>query len=305
MTASEYGDFFVQQATKAAVEAWKNRAPAGTSWALGCAAIGINRRAQYFGGTAAMYGDTSRDDFAGFEGSADPGVELLFFWKPDKTLMGVVVNIACPSQETESLMEISADFWHEVRQEMHRRHGPDLFILPQCAAAGDNSPHRMFRKAAEDAMLARKGISRRQEIANRIANAVDEVLPGAVDQAKFAIPLKHLVVDVDLPEKQPAAVPFSQADPVHPAQFHAIRIGDVAMATNPFELYLDYGLRIQARTRAILTFLVQLSDGQSGYLPTAEAVKGGGYSAEKYVVGPEGGQLLVNETVAALNSLWP
>ena len=305
MTASEYGNFFVERATQAVVEAWQNRAPAGMSWALGTAAVGINRRAQYADGTAAMYGDTSRDDFIGFEGSADPGIQLLFFWHPDKTLTGVLVNIACSSQETESLMEISADFWHEVRQELRRRHGPDLFILPQCAAAGDNSPHRMFRKAAEEAMLARKGISRRQEIANRIANAVDEALPGAVDQAKFAIPLRHLLIDVDLPEMQPPVTPFYETDSVHPVQFHALRIGDVAMATNPFELFLDYGLRIQARTRAILTLPVQLSDAQSGYLPTAEAIKGGGYSADKFIVSPEGGQLLVNETVAALNSLWP
>jgi len=77
------------------------------------------------------------------------------------------------------------------------------------------------------------------------------------------------------------------------------------MATNPFELFLDYGLRIEARSRPILTFLVQLSDASCGYLPTDKAVKGGGYSAEKYVVTPEGGQMLVNETVTAINSLWP
>jgi len=305
MSASEYGDFFVEQATTAVVQAWQNRAPAGMSWALGCAPVGINRRAQYFDGTAVMYGDTCREDFAGFEGSADPGIPLLFFWTPEKKLTGVVVNIACPSQETEALMQVSADFWCEVRQELRRRHGQDLFILPQCAAAGDNSPHRMFRKDAEEAMLQRKGISRRQEIANRIANAVDEVLPTAADQAKFALALKHLVMDLDLPERQPPAPSFGVTDSVHPAPVHAIRIGDVAMATNPFELYLDYGLRIQARTHAILTFLVQQSDAQSGYLPTAEAIRGGGYSAEKYIVSPEGGQLLVNETVSALNSLWP
>lgn len=305
MTASEYGEFFVQQISKVIVEAWQNRAPAGMSWALGSAAIGINRRAQYFDGTAVMYGDTGRGDFAGFEGSADPGVQLLFFWKPDKTLTGMIVNIACPSQETESLMQFSADFWHETRQELRRRHGEGVFILPQCAAAGDNSPHRMFRKAAEDAMLARKGISRRQEIANRIAHTVDEVLPTASNDIKFALAFKHLLIEADLTEIQPPREPFYDTDSVHPVQFHALRMGDIAMATNPFELFLDYGLRIQARTRAILTFPVQLCDAASGYLPTAEAVKGGGYSADKFIVSPEGGQILVNETVAALNSLWP
>lgn len=305
MTASEYGEFFVQQAAKAVIEAWQKRTPAGMSWALGSAAVGINRRAQYLDGTSVMYGDTSRANFAGFEGPTDPGVELLCFWSPDKALTGMIVNMACPAQETESLLQVSADFWHEIRQEIHRRHGDNIFILPQCASAGDNSPHRLFRKAAEEAMLARKGISRRQEIANRIAHAVDDVLPSAGNDIKFALPFKHLIVEADLPEIQPPRAPFYETDSVHPVQLHAIRLGEIAMATHPFELFMDYGIRIQARTHAILTFLVQLCDAKSGYLPTAEAVKSGDYSADKFVVGPEGGQILVNETVAALNSLWP
>jgi len=44
---------------------------------------------------------------------------------------------------------------------------------------------------------------------------------------------------------------------------------------------------------------------RSGYLPTATAVAGGGYSADKFSVGPEGGQVLVEETVKGLNELWP
>jgi len=114
-----------------------------------------------------------------------------------------------------------------------------------------------------------------------------------------------VILDLDLPEKEPPSPPFVKTDSVHPAEFHALRIGDIAMATFPFEYYLDYSLRIQARARAILTFTVQLANGQSGYLPTAEAIQGGGYSAENYLVTPEGGQQIVDETVATLNALWP
>jgi sugar phosphate isomerase/epimerase len=305
MTASEYGDFFIERAVNVVAEAWQNRVPASMNWALGSAAVGINRRTQYFDGTARMYGDTRRDDFKSFEGSADPGVELLFFWGPGQTLTGMIINIACPTQETEGLSQVSADFWHDVRQEIRRRHGENLFILPQIAAAGDNSPHCMFRKDAESIMLQRRSISRRQEIARRIVNAVDEVLPTANTDAKSAICLRHDVVALDLPEVQEVRTPFYETDSVHPIQFHVLRIGDVGMATNPFELFLDYGLRIQARSKPVLTFLVQLCDSQSGYLPTAEAIAGGGYSADNFVVRPEGGQLLVDVTVSRLNFFWP
>jgi len=305
MTASEYGEFFVEQTAAVVVEAWQNRLPGCMSWSLGKAAIGINRRIHYFDGATAMYGDTSREDFDSFEGSADPGMPLLFFWTPEKKLTGMIVNLACPSQETEALMQVSADFWHEVRLELRRRHGDGLFILPQCAAAGDVSPHPVFRKSAEAIMAQRKGVTRRQEIADRIADAVDEALPGAVEASRDTLAMQHIVIDLDLPEKQPPSTPFTRTDSVHPAEFHTLRIGEIAMATNPFELYQNYGLRIQARSRAVLTFLVQLANGHCGYLPTPEAIQGGGYSATNYLVTPEGGQMVVNETVAALNFLWP
>ena len=76
------------------------------------------------------------------------------------------------------------------------------------------------------------------------------------------------------------------------------------MCTAPFELYLDYGLRVQARSPAILTFVVQLACQHSGYLPTERAVQGGGYSADKFIVGPEGGQRWVEETLKCIKALW-
>ena len=74
---------------------------------------------------------------------------------------------------------------------------------------------------------------------------------------------------------------------------------DVAVTTNPFELYTDYGVRIKARSPAVQTLVVQLTSGCAAYLPTRRAVQGGGYSARIVdgVVGPEGGDVLVDETV--------
>ncbi|HAK94065.1 MAG TPA: hypothetical protein DCM87_03415 [Planctomycetes bacterium] len=47
--------------------------------------------------------------------------------------------------------------------------------------------------------------------------------------------------------------------------------------------------------------------GGAGYVPTPEAVRGGGYSAivQSNTVGPEGGQMLVERTVELINGLWP
>lgn len=89
-------------------------------------------------------------------------------------------------------------------------------------------------------------------------------------------------------------------------ELHALRVGDCAFATNPFELFLDYGQMICARSRAGRTFLVQLACDVGRYLPTARAVATGGYSALiiNGSVGPEGGKMLVDASVKAIEQLW-
>ena len=304
MKASEYGDFFVRRIVQVASEAWRRRGPAGMSWALGHAVVGTNRRARYFDGKAIMYGATNRADLANIEGYEDHGVEMLFCWDPSGSLTGVVINIACTSQETEHLTEVSADFWHDVRIELHKRIGADVRVFPQCAAAGDQSPHRLYRSKAEEAMIRQRGLSNRQEIARRIVNAVEDVLPLARQDIRTRPLFRHVVARVNLPGADSTLTPFYRTDTISPVELHVLRLDDVAMATNPFELYLDYGVRIKARSPAILTMLVQLSCQNCGYLPTAKGVEGGGYSADKYVVGPEGGQVLVDETVRQIQALW-
>jgi hypothetical protein len=304
MKASEYADFFLERVAKVVVDAWQSRRPGGVSWALGHAVIGLNRRAHYFNGSTVMYGTTNQPDFANIEGYEDHGVEMLFFWDRGKALTGIVINIACTAQETEGLSEVSADFWHEVRVEARRKLAREVFILPQCAAAGDVSPHLLFRTRAEEVMRQRRGLSSRQEIARRIVDAVADVLPLAGQDIQTNPIFKHTVARANLPAQEPPASPFYTTDTIAPIEFHVLRLGDIAMATNPFELYLDYGIRIKARSPATLTLLVQLSCQHCGYLPTEKAVQGGGYSADKYVVGPEGGQALVDETVKCLRALW-
>jgi len=89
-----------------------------------------------------------------------------------------------------------------------------------------------------------------------------------------------------------------------PSEIHVVRIGDVAICTNQFELFTEFGLRMLARSNSHLTFAVQLT-GPAHYLPTAEAVQGGGYSAvpESCAVGPEGGNVLVDKTVEHINAI--
>ena len=90
-------------------------------------------------------------------------------------------------------------------------------------------------------------------------------------------------------------------------EVHVIRLGDVAICTDSFELFTDYGLRIQARSNALQTFVIQLTGpSPCSYLPTEKAVQGGGYSAivQSGSVGPDGGQILVDNTVRLINGMF-
>jgi hypothetical protein len=116
--------------------------------------------------------------------------------------------------------------------------------------------------------------------------------------------------------------------PTHPTPVNVLRIGEAVICTNQFELYTDFGVQMKARSKAVQTFVVQLANGAAApeppadapqedtndwlyasggtYLPSERAVKGGGYGAviQSNVVGPEGGQMLVEETVKMINAMW-
>jgi hypothetical protein len=277
-----------------------------------------------------------------------------------------VVNVACPAQADESLFSLTADFWHDTRLELRRRHGAKLFVAAQCSTAGDIAPHFVrnssYDHRASKRMLDLKKRSVRAEIAHRIANAADEVLPVIKGTVERSPKLLHRVETLALPmnklteadiadarkeaglwrgryetekakiDAQPAAAragrwyvavtgaygrmrwnervlerfdaqkngPQSQT-----IEIHVLRIGDVAVATNPFEYYLDYGIQIKARSPAPQTFLVQLA-GAGTYVPSPRSTLGGGYGSlpASNPVGAEGGGVLRDRTVELLREYW-
>ena len=99
---------------------------------------------------------------------------------------------------------------------------------------------------------------------------------------------------------------LQQSMDIYPIEVHILRLGDIALATNPYELFHNYANQIRARSLAKQTFLVQLCCGSYGYLPTERAEKGSHYSAfvGSGTAGHEGGNLLVRKTVSEINALF-
>ncbi len=344
----DYRDLFVRNVSAAIVKAWKSRAKGSVTWGLNRAAVAYNRRAVYKDGTTVMYGGTSRPDFQNLEGYEDHDVNSLFFWDSKAKLIAMSVDVACPAQEFEHKSVVNADYWHPVRTSLQKRFGADVNILGWIGAAGDQSPHSMYRKSGEARMQKLSSKTRMDDIAARIIRAVEETYEIVKDDKHSDVPFAHRVEKLKLPQRIITAAEYldskkvtedcaaqiemdpkkapklyakmtwfgdvlkrykfqqSNPNPIYESEIHVLRIGDAAICTNQFELFTDYGIRMQARSKAVQTFVIQLA-GPGTYLPSAKAVSGGGYSAvcQSNVVGAEGGQMLVDRTVEIINSFWP
>ena len=365
LTPEEYADFAIPIIAQNIVNAWQKRAAGGIATGFGEARIGHCRRAVFANGKAEMYGDTTRQDFIGMEAGEDTGVEMLFTYDANGKKTGMMLNVACPSQNMESTYVVSSDFAGATRELLKAEYGDDFHTIYQISPAGCQSPRDLVRHyTTEPDFWHADGVP---VLANRLLAAVKSAVPGEINYTPV---LKSETVEVVIPRRRAsyvdykdaqaelarltAIMPEDQAFEAFCAETHAnekidgpgpydsklhhfvliknaqavirryedqdanpnyifpmnvIRLGDIAIANNPFELYLYYGQNIKARSKAFQTFLVQLSGNgnyHAGYLPSPDAEKFGGYGGLiiNGQVGSDGGYMLCDITVEAINKLF-
>ncbi len=382
-SSDEYIDFYTRKIADAVVDAWNGRRPAGIAYGYGYAVVAHSRRVWYsddlskragvdvtdtfaVNGHAAMYGKTNDDKFSHYEAGADHFINLMYTFDENNKLTGAIVNVPCPSQNSEHSYYLSASFWNEVRENLRAKYG-DIFILPQAACAGDLAPRILHYKDAQSRRFRLKygeaeediaELNARKDIAERICGAFDEVYSWASKDIQTEVPVLHSVREISLRRrlitdseyeycvgglaaaraKSYVTTDDPEADFKYntkilsdrkrfnaiinryekqktkkdiPMELHTVRVGEIAFATNPFELYMDYQHRMQARSPFIQTFCVELCAppeacvGTAGYLCTERGEEGKGYSAIIFScqVSPEGGQQLVEETLKSLEEL--
>lgn len=356
-SVEDYIAFAAKQLAAAIMQAWRSRVEGGIAFGIGLAVIARNRRWVDYDGKA--HKRAAGAAICHIEGYEDHSVNVLATYDVADRLTGLIINVPCPSQLSESAFAISADWWCETRQELRSRFGKNIFILPQCSAAGDMSARPHYEQTAHARMLELTRRTPCQEVAQRIARAVEDILPYIGQTIDRAPVLKHAQAIVSLPmlqitEEEALAARskaqscyaayeaeirklteqpelrskshwykaatgyfnrhnwemnvvnrFERQQTALPVEVHVLRIGQVAFATNPFELYLDFGVQMKVRSPAVQTFVVQLA-GPGTYLPSQRALDGGDYGAipASCPVGPEGGRELVEHTVRTLQALW-
>jgi len=223
-SSDDYREFLTDSCVDAVAEAWSKRAPGSYAYGYGYAVVAHSRRVCYFddvskrpgaiinsthgvNGTSVMYGNTNDDNFSHYEAGADHFVNLLYTFDADGKLTGAIVNVPCPSQNSEHEWMLSADYWHNTREAIRAKHG-NIFIAAQCAAAGDLSPRILHYKEAQNRRFRLKygvepsahdtELSARKDIAERIAVTFDEVLSWAQKDKRSEATIRHVVETVYL-----------------------------------------------------------------------------------------------------------
>lgn len=207
----DYRQFFSARIADAVAKAWKQRTAGSMTWGLSHAVVAYNRRAVYANGSSRMYGPTNGPEFRGLEGYEDHDIGTMFFWNAEGKLIAAVVNVSCPSQEVESKWFVNADYWHPVRVALKERYGEDLCVLGFCGAAGDQSPHLMYRKTAEERMRKLRGLDRLDEIARRVVRAVEDAYAGVKDDRHSDVQVVHKVETVELPMRLVTETEYAEA----------------------------------------------------------------------------------------------
>lgn len=329
---SAYMDRLKGWLVELATEAVGSSQPGKIGWAKGAVQIGFNRRLTWADGTHTMHGDASRNDFAGLEGPDDPQHLALFA----KNLKGELLSVLYHNTTHPTIFYgdgiYSADFPGEVRKTFRKKFKKKLPVLFLNGAQGDISMEDMLHPKGEDD----------EEKIRRVTKLVVDETMKLYKKAVFEENpvLKHEYEDLEVSVRLPAADKLLEARRIleridsgeniramdmimafgtanlqerfgdHPFDIlpvHALRIGELAIATQPCELYCQFGLDIKRRSPVSNTIVVSITDGYNGYCPTIYGLLGGGYSGAPISwtrLEPHAGYKVVETASRLLNKLW-
>ena len=235
-------------------------------------------------------------------GPIDPEVGVVGIWDKSGTkLRGCVVNYACHA--TTGPGGISANWIYYMEKTIRGALDPDAVVVFLQGACGDitqvdnRNPYRHptqdrwgqivgCRVGAEavkvlvsmnrgslwpvDAKQAVWNIKRRIPKPERVKKCREMVKknPAEVGSAEWTFAKETVLLDALIAKSPTAEV-----------EVQAIQVGPAVFVSNPAEFFVELGLLIKKNSPLEFTFPVELANGCTGYVPTAEALgpTGGGY----------------------------
>lgn len=312
-------------------EAVASARPGRVGWGLGRAHAGFNRRACWADGTHAMFGDPRKPEFTGIEGPDDPSHAVLFAVGEKDQVVAIAHNNCAHATCVAGANYASSDYPGAARAILRSALGAKVPVLYLQGASGDTGPDDILRPEhrvnGERRMVEMGSLLAGETL--RLLHEADAHAAPALRQTREVLRMPVRLPTDEAVEKARAAVAAGadksgrwdyvlqqsvlrlhaefKDDPFDPVPIHAVRVGDFAIATNPCELFCQFGLDIRRRSPAKATAVVQLANGCAFYCPTTPAIMGGGYSGDAIYwcrLEALAGYKIVEATARLLHRLW-
>ncbi|HEV8334921.1 MAG TPA: hypothetical protein VGR67_00705 [Candidatus Polarisedimenticolia bacterium] len=263
--------------------------------------VSFNRRMRMKGGGTFTHPGRGNPETLGYAGPIDPEVGVIGAWDKGGTLLGVIVNFSCHA--TTSPPGFSANWIHYLERTIQgglETKATVVFLQGACGditqvdnlspyadPSGDLQARRVGGSVGAEAikvlLRAEPGhggpvdtlsrvfkVKRRIPDPERVRRSLELVeRPGAdADSAEWIFAKEIVLLDA-----------FIARQPEEEVEVQAIQVGPAVFVSNPAEYFVELGLELKRRSRFPFTWVVELANGCSGYVPTEEALGpgGGGY----------------------------
>lgn len=274
-------------------------------WGQGATHIGYNRRCCWSDGSHSMHWISRREDFTGLEGPDDPAHTVIAAVDSNDKIIAILQN-----NTTHPVCFYGADFFSAdcpgaSRGFLRNIFGQipvlffngafgDIDINNQCAPTKDSDREQKMLRAAHLItgetlrLLHEMSFSANLKLKHKFE---DMKIPVRLPDKEKLTWAKNIIKKIDAKEEVPVVDQIMgwgtvyleknfKNNPHDTVPVHAIQIGELAIITQPCELFCRFGLDIKRRSPAVATTIFGIADGYCGYCPTVEAIMGGGYSGE-------------------------
>ena len=323
----EYHEWLSHRVADSITMAGHRLQPAKLGYGIGSLPQHVHNRRYYMrDGTAATNPGRQNPEVVKPAGPTDPDITLLAVLDEQSSPIAAVGNYALHYVGGQAGPEFSADYYGAVSRLLNQIRRAEFPVLWTNGCSGDinnidafgppekQQPYEQIERVAGEAV----------EEANRIWDGLELVNEATLDArvSRFAVPLRRpsdteLAQAKELYAREDAVmtrewvlakemVQTSKMPSPEPTEVQALRIGDLAVAALPGEIFCQFGLDLKVRSPFGTTMPIGLANGYMGYIPTPDAFSEGGYEtliARSSRCAPEVGPLLVERAAGLLDDL--
>ncbi|MCX8066087.1 MAG: hypothetical protein N3G21_13120 [Candidatus Hydrogenedentes bacterium] len=258
--------------------------------------IAFNRRFYMKDGTVETHPGKMNPNIIAPAGPVDPQLLSLYFIGNEQLPYGAIVNYSLHTTVIGG-NKFSADYIYYLRKFLRERWGQNLSVVFLNGACGDVTQVNNLSPESTEfgegwaikigetlALKVYEGFLWREPIEQPVIKSSSTVLDINYRDFNSSPDSPHSGLGSDqskiFAREKELLKKIISVSPTVKVELSAIRIGNIAIITNPTEMFCRLGLDIKKSSPARYTILAELTNGYTGYCPTPEAFVEGGYEIQ-------------------------